>query len=123
MKKLNFVVNDQFLKKGVGFPEFVVERSKNYLILSFDNIPDGYSNWVYFRLSWDVDNVYKRPITNGICYVHEKCLTLPENATDYVDYIMSVSVAGENSDLERFTTNAVDIVVKQSNYSDNAIQL
>ena len=30
MKKLNFVVNDQFLKKGVGFPEFVVERSKNY---------------------------------------------------------------------------------------------
>lgn len=114
---LNFVLDGQTLSKGKGFPD-VVEKSANFLKMVVDGIPEGYTTTAYFELSWEQGSTYDRAMSNGRCVVDEYVTTLPKNTSEYVDYFISVSIAGTNSAGDRFTTNKVNIKVNETAYSD-----
>lgn len=117
MKELNFIVDGQQLKKSANFPG-VVEKSKDFLVARFDGIPVEYTCAAYFELSWERGNVYNAVIKDGSCILPEYCFTIPEDRSDYFDYIVSVSVSGTNEQGVRFTTNKVEINLQETSYSD-----
>ncbi len=117
MKELNFIVDGQQLKKSANFPS-VVEKSKDFLVARFDGIPAEYTCAAYFELSWERGNVYNAVIKDGSCILPEYCFTIPEDRSDYFDYIVSVSVSGTNEQGVRFTTNKVEIDLQETSYSD-----
>jgi hypothetical protein len=122
MNTLHFNLKNQALQTGANFPECLVEKSSNYNKMVFSNLPIGYSHVVYFTQSWDYEKTYKRPLVDDYCVVPEQLLTLPEHANDYIDYYLRVSIVGEK-DGERYTTSTVDIIVKKTNYSENAVPI
>lgn len=115
MQTLNFIIEGQTLKKGKNFPE-IVEKSKDFLVLSVENIPSGYEAAAFFSLSWENDTVYNQVIANGECIIPEYCTTLPEIVSDYVDYKLGISIAGVNGAGKRFTTNVVEVVLDKTLY-------
>ena len=115
---LPFVLDGQELKKGKNFPK-VVEKSNDFLKIKVSEIPIGYVATAYFRLSWeDYENTYGVPMNGGECIIDEYCTTIPENPSEYVDYILRVSIAGVNADGSRFTTNAIDLIIDKTSYSN-----
>lgn len=113
---LPFILNGQNLQKGENFPE-VVERSANYLKMVVDGIPDDYSATAYFNLSWENNGKpYGIPMDGNSCHIDEYITTLPKHPSDYVDYVVSVSLAYFNGEDRRITTNKVDILIDKTAY-------
>lgn len=113
---LPFILNGQNLQKGENFPE-VVERSANYLKMVVDGIPDDYSATAYFNLSWENNGKpYGIPMAGNSCNIDEYITTLPKHPSDYVDYVVSVSLAYFNGEDRRITTNKVDILIDKTAY-------
>ena len=115
---LNFVLDGQTLKKAKNFP-LVVEKSKDFLRIVVDGIPSGYNAVAYFRPSWESGKTYDLVMVGNSVVIDEYLTTLPENSSEYVDYILGVSLAGVNADGNRFTTNIVDIVLDKTAFSTN----
>ncbi len=109
-------MNGQKLSKGKDFPN-VVEKSNKFLKMVVDGIPDGYSATAYFSLSWMAREFYNISLVDGEAIIDEFLTTIPENPSEYFDYIVSVSVVAVNSEGTRITTNMVDILLDKSNYS------
>lgn len=113
---LPFILNGQNLQKGENFPE-VVERSANYLKMVVDGIPNDYSATAYFNLSWENNGKpYGIPLAGNSCNIDEYITTLPKHPSDYVDYVVSVSLAYFNGEDRRITTNKVDILIDKTAY-------
>ena len=113
---LPFILNGQNLQKGENFPE-VVERSANYLKMVVDGIPDDYTATAYFNLSWENNGKpYGIPMAGNSCNIDEYITTLPKHPSDYVDYVVSVSLAYFNGEDRRITTNKVDILIDKTAY-------
>lgn len=113
---LNLILKGQTLEKAKDFPN-VVEKSKDYLRIVVEGIPDGFVATAYFRPSWENGNVYNLSMDGNSVIIDEYLTTLPENPSEYVDYILGVSVVGVNADGSRFTTNIVDIILDKTAYS------
>lgn len=113
---LPFILEGQNLQKGENFPE-VVERSANYLKMVVDGIPDDYTATAYFNLSWENNGKpYGIPMSGNSCNIDEYITTLPKHPSDYVDYVVSVSLAYFNGEDRRITTNKVDILIDKTAY-------
>lgn len=113
---LNLILKGQTLEKAKDFPK-VVEKSKDYLRIVVDGIPDGFVATAYFRPSWENGKAYNLSMDGNSVIIDEYLTTLPENPSEYVDYILGVSVVGVNADGSRFTTNIVDIILDKTAYS------
>lgn len=114
---LNFILDGQTLSKGKGFPK-VVEKSANFINIEVAGVPDGYATTAYFELSWEAGNVYDKAMVDGKCVIDEYITTLPEEKNEYVDYVVSISIAGTNKEGTRFTTNKIDLVIDETTYTD-----
>lgn len=113
---LPFILNGQNLQKGENFPE-VVERSANCLKMVVDGIPDDYAATAYFKLSWENNGKpYGIPMAGNSCNIDEYITTLPKHPSDYVDYVVSVSLAYFNGETRRITTNKVDVLIDKTAY-------
>lgn len=113
---LNLILKGQTPEKAKDFPK-VVEKSKDYLRIVVDGIPDGFVTTAYFRPSWENGKVYNLSMDGNSVTIDEYLTTLPQNTSEYVDYILGVSVVGVNADGSRFTTNIVDIILDKTAYS------
>lgn len=113
---LNLILKGQTLEKAKDFPN-VVEKSKDYLRIVVDGIPDGFVATAYFRPSWENGKVYNLSMDGNSVVIDEYLTTLPKNPSEYVDYILGVSVVGINANGSRFTTNIVDIILDKTAYS------
>lgn len=115
---LPFVLNGQTLEKGKGFPKKVVAGSKDCLVVKVSGIPDGSVATAYFKQSWDNEKVYDLPFVGDECVIDEYITTMPTVVNEYVDYVVSFSVAVFDGDGQRLTTDPFKIVLNKSNYSD-----
>lgn len=113
---LKLILKGQTLEKAKDFPK-VVEKSKDYLRIVVEGIPDGFVATAYFRPSWENGKVYNLSMDGNSVIIDEYLTTLPQNTSEYVDYILGVSVVGVNADGSRFTTNIVDIILDKTAYS------
>lgn len=113
---LNLILKGQTLEKAKDFPK-VVEKSKDYLRIVVEGIPDGFVATAYFRPSWENGKVYNLSMDRNSVIIDEYLTTLPQNTSEYVDYILGVSVVGVNANGARFTTNIVDIILDKTAYS------
>lgn len=116
---LPFRLVGQKLVKGKDFPKSVADGSKDSVVIKVGGIPDGCIAKGYFKLSWENNSTYDLTFDGDELIVDEYIVTLPSHANNkYIDYKFSVSVAIWEGDVERLTTNPVEIVVEKSNYSD-----
>ena len=116
---LPFKLVGQKLVKGRDFPKSVADGSKDSVVIKVDGVPDGCIAKGYFKLSWETGKVYDLTFNGDELVVDEYIVTLPAHANNkYVDYKFSFSVAIWEGDVERLTTNPVEIIVEKSNYSD-----
>lgn len=116
---LPFKLDGQTLIKGRNFPKSVADGSKDSIVIKVDGIPDGCTAKGYFKLSWESDTIYDLTFDGDELVVDEYIITLPAHADNkYIDYKFSFSVAIWEGDVERLTTNPVEVVVEKSNYSD-----
>ena len=116
---LPFKLVGQKLVKGRDFPKSVADGSKDSVVIKVDGVPDGCIAKGYFKLSWETGKVYDLTFNGDELVVDEYIVTLPTHANNkYIDYKFSFSVAIWEGDVERLTTNPVEIVVEKSNYTD-----
>jgi hypothetical protein len=113
---LNFNLRGQILDKADDFPK-VVEKSKGFLRIVVDGIPDGYNCTAYFRPSWEGGITYDLVMDGNSVIIDEYLTTLPPNPSEYVDYVLEFSIAGVNSEGTRITTNIVGIVLEKTSFS------
>ena len=117
---LPFKLVGQKLVKGRDFPKSVADGSKDSVVIKVDGIPNGCVAKGYFKLSWENNTTYDLTFDGDELVVDEYIVTLPAHATNkYIDYKFSFSVAISEGDVERLTTNPVEIVLEKSNYSKN----
>ena len=115
---LPFKLIGQKLVKGRDFPKSVADGSKDSIVIKVDGIPDGCIASGYFKLSWESNTIYDLTFNGDELVVDEYIVTLPTHANNkYIDYKFSFSLAIWEGDVERLTTNPVEIVVEKSNYS------
>ena len=116
---LPFKLVGQKLVKGRDFPKSVADGSKDSVVIKVGGIPDGCIAKGYFKLSWESNATYDLTFNGDELVVDEYIVTLPTHANNkYIDYKFSFSVAIWENDVERLTTNPVEIVVEKSNYTD-----
>lgn len=116
---LPFKLVGQKLVKGRDFPKSVADGSKDSIVIKVGGIPEGCIAKGYFKLSWESNTTYDLTFNGDELVVDEYIVTLPAHANNkYIDYKFSFSVAIWEGDVERLTTNPVEIVVEKSNYTD-----
>ena len=116
---LPFKLVGQKLVKGRDFPKSVADGSKDSIVIKVGGIPEGCVAKGYFKLSWESNTTYDLTFNGDELVVDEYIVTLPAHANNkYIDYKFSFSVAIWEGDVERLTTNPVEIVVEKSNYTD-----
>lgn len=116
---LPFKLVGQKLVKGRDFPKSVADGSRDSIVIKVGGIPEGCVAKGYFKLSWESNTTYDLTFDGDELVVDEYIVTLPSHANNkYIDYKFSFSVAIWEGDVERLTTNPVEIVVEKSNYTD-----
>ena len=95
--------------------------SKDYYSVTINGLHSGTTSAVaYLTVSWISGERYSVPITisgtSGTFTVGEFFASTPNNANEYIDYHIGVSIAGYIGNV-RYTTNIEYIPVIKSNYA------